>query len=186
MSTPPLKLRRVVHRADRVDVACISCTRPESDVLTFAATRFWKVVLHPDQTVPGALLLTSLRHVAKVSDLTADESGEWFALFRAVEVALETGLGAAMVNVSCERNWAFRAVDPNPPLIDGRPNPHVHWHVAPRYSEPVEIGGERFVDEDFGEPLAWAGRSIEPSTAALLIETLLDTIARQPGVDLLD
>ena len=31
------------------------------------------------------------------------------------------------------------------------PRPHVHYHVRPRYSKPQTVGGEVFVDLDFGE-----------------------------------
>lgn len=182
METQRLRVRRVINHRSEFDPDCISCTPPENDALAFAATRFWKAVLHPDQTVPGALLLTSLRHVSKVSALTEEESSEWFALYRAVETALEVRLGAALVNVSCERNWAYRAGNPDPPLKGGKPNPHVHWHVAPRYSSAVSLGDESFDDVDFGGPLVWSARRPKPATASLLMDEVFEQIAAHPAV----
>lgn len=141
-----------------LDPLCISCTAPADDPNTIAVSDHWKVVLHPDQTVPGALLLVTLRHVTKLSELSDDESAEFAPLVAAVERVLERRLGATMVNFSCLRNWAYRTTDPDPPFRDGRPNPHVHWHVAPRFDAPVTIGGETFVDDDFGEQLVWRHR----------------------------
>jgi diadenosine tetraphosphate (Ap4A) HIT family hydrolase len=38
-------------------------------------------------------------------------------------------------------NYAFR---------DEPFNPHIHWHIYPRYKNPVEIGGVVFEDQLFG------------------------------------
>ncbi|MGB3735003.1 MAG: hypothetical protein WA964_08615 [Ilumatobacter sp.] len=173
--SPVIQLRAPRHSgATKLDPRCVSCTTPEDDPLTFAVSRAWKVVLHPDQTVPGALLVVSLRHVARVSDLTNDEAVEFFGLYRHLERALETVLGATMVNLSCLRNWAYRSEHPDPPRFDGRPNPHVHWHVAPRFAQTVTLDGVTFVDSRFGEQLTWQGRRI-PATQARTIIDLLAT-----------
>ncbi len=127
------------------NTACITCTPPECDPDVVAFTEHWKVVLHPDQTVAGACLFGSRRHVGKVSALTPVEAADLFALYATVEPVLEQVLGADLVNLSCLRNWAYRDRDPEPPWRDGRPNPHVHWHVAPRYREPVTVAGETFL-----------------------------------------
>lgn len=177
-----LNVRRVINEASALDPVCVSCTRPEDDDLTFAASEHWKIVLHPDQTVPGAVLLTSLRHVPKISELTVAESAEWFLLFGAIEQSLEQLHGAAMINVSCERNWAYRETNPDPPPLDGQPNPHVHWHVAPRYRAPVQIGDDTFEDVNFGNPLLWCGRRISAATRTTLIEDIFDLLIGQPGV----
>jgi diadenosine tetraphosphate (Ap4A) HIT family hydrolase len=145
----PIQLRASRHvDAGNLDPRCVSCTAPEDDPLTFAVSDAWKVVLHPDQTVPGALVVVALRHVAKVGDLTAEEAGEFFGLFRQLEQALEEALGATMVNVSCLRNWAYRAERSDPPLFEGHPNPHLRWHVAPRFEEPLtsESPGRRSLE----------------------------------------
>ncbi|MAT05459.1 MAG: hypothetical protein CL424_10505 [Acidimicrobiaceae bacterium] len=156
----------------QLDPVCVSCTSPEDDPLTFAVSQFWKVVLHPDQSVPGALLLVSLRHVAKVGELDEREALEFFALYRLIEAALENELGASMVNVSCLRNWAYREDNADPPWLDGRPNPHVHWHVAPRYARPVAIAGDRFVDGQFGEELIWRGERVGRDVQREIIDRL--------------
>ncbi|MEM9038729.1 MAG: HIT family protein [Actinomycetota bacterium] len=168
-----------IGRPAGLDPACVSCTAPDDDPLTFAVTERWKVVLHPDQTTPGSLLIVALRHVAKVGDLTTDEAEEFFALFRLAEAALEHELDAAHVTLSCLRNWAFRADDPDPPWTDGRPNPHVHWHVVPRYDRPVTIGGVTFTDDDFGHELVWCGRRISTDVAGILIERIGRAMAAQ-------
>lgn len=143
-----------------LDPDCISCTNPEDDPSTFAVSRHWKMVLHPDQTVPGAVLVVSLRHVAKISDLTDDEAADFFGVATALERSLENDLTATMVNFSCLRNWSYRHDDPTPPWRNGAPNPHVHWHVAPRYDHGYTVLDEEFTDVEFGDELVWRSRVI--------------------------
>jgi hypothetical protein len=59
-----------------------------------------------------------------------------------------------------QRNWAFRVQNPDPPFKDGRPNPHVHWHVMPRYANPVVFEGLTFDDPTFGEPFEWRDKEV--------------------------
>lgn len=167
-----LVLRRVRPVRFALAPVGVSCTVPEDDPATFAISRSWKVVLHPDQTVPAALLVVSTRHVPRLCDLRHDESVELSGLLGLLERAPEQSLGATMVTFSCLRNWSFRARDPIPPLLDGRPNPHVHWHVAPRNRDAAVAAGETFVDEDFGEELRWRGRFPSEAVALELIDRL--------------
>ena len=122
------------------------------------------------------MLIVSLRHVARIGDLADDEIFEFFQLYRLVELAAESALGASMVNLSCLRNWAYRSENPDPPFSNGRPNPHVHWHVAPRYADPVEVAGDTFIDEDFGLELIWRARRIDASAAGAIIDRLSDSL----------
>lgn len=134
---------------------CISCTQPNGDPDLLFFTKYWKVVLHPDQSGLGNCLITALRHVPKISELTTEESGEFFQILSVFEPALEKALNATLINISCDRNWAYRKDNPDPPFKNGLPNPHVHWHVAVRYSEPQEFAGIVFKDINFGEPIVW-------------------------------
>jgi diadenosine tetraphosphate (Ap4A) HIT family hydrolase len=172
MAGVSVRLRAPDHRRFLLDPVCISCTSPEDDPSTLGVASYWKLVLHPDQTVPGALLIVSLRHVPKISDLTEAEALEFFALAAAVERVMESELGATMVNFSCLRNWAFREKDPVPPKLRGLPNPHVHWHVAPRYERPVSVAGEVFIDREFGEELRWQARNATEAVSAELATRL--------------
>lgn len=154
----PLSPAVPVSKGFRLDPTCSACTPAEHESDPIVTTTHWKVVLHPDQTVPGACLISSKRHVPKLGALSSDEQAELLPLIAAVESALEQALGATLVNFECLRNWAYRAEAPEPPFLDGRPNPHVHWHVAPRYADVVEVAGERFEDPCFGERMRWSNR----------------------------
>lgn len=116
--------------------------------------------------------MVSLRHVGKLSDLTEAEAADFFVVSSALERAMEHELTATMVNFSCLRNWSYRRNEPTPPWRDGAPNPHVHWHVAPRYDHPVTVLQEVFEDVDFGEELVWRSRAISISAQAELTRRL--------------
>jgi diadenosine tetraphosphate (Ap4A) HIT family hydrolase len=49
--------------------------------------------------------------------------------------------GAGVINIECNMNHAFKS-EPY--------NPHIHWHIYPRYKSPVEVGGVIFEDTLFG------------------------------------
>ncbi len=175
--TSRLELRAPPHRSFVLDPLCISCTAPENDPSTFAISEYWELVLHPDQTVPGSLLIVSLRHVPKLSELTQAEATEFFEPAAVVERALEDDLGATMVNFSCLRNWAFREANLVPPMLNGHPNPHVHWHVSPRYRQSVTICAEEFVDHQYGEELRWGARYVTEEVQIELIRRLSKAIS---------
>jgi diadenosine tetraphosphate (Ap4A) HIT family hydrolase len=165
-----------------LDPSCVTCTQPEHDPDVIAFTDHWKVVLHPDQTTAGSCLVGCRRHARSVSSLTAEEAADFHLLFKALEPGLEAVIGADLINLSCLRNWAFRAVDPEPPFRDGAPSPHVHWHVATRYQTPRTIQGVTFDDVDFGEELVWRGRRVD----AVVRRSLMRSIRSALPVTLID
>jgi len=57
-----------------------------------------------------------------------------------LEAVITKAFGAKMFNWSCLMNNAYQ----NDP-----PNPHVHWHLRPRYSKRVKFANRWFEDPDF-------------------------------------
>ncbi|WP_424950147.1 HIT family protein [Deinococcus sp.] len=134
---------------------CVTCTPPEGDPETIFFTDHWKVLLHPSQCGLGNVLLASRRHVPRMADLSTDEWAEFQTVSEALEPSLEQAFGAPLINMQYQRNWAYRTENPDPPLKNGQPNPHIHWHVTPRHPRPVEFMGTVFDDPTFGEPFEW-------------------------------
>ncbi|EDY83258.1 hypothetical protein VDG1235_2883 [Verrucomicrobiia bacterium DG1235] len=139
---------------------CITCTQPEHDDRIIAFTQLFKVLLHPDQTSIGSVLIASRRHVGQISGFGNEEKREFIDLISDFEVALEAAFGADLINIYYQRNWAYRSINPDPPLKDGKPNPHVHLHVIPRYSKKVSFEEEEWVDQSFGEPFIYQSRPV--------------------------
>lgn len=102
----------------------------------------WKVIIHEDQQYLGrAIVSAKNRERPTLTSLTTDEWLDFQNVVKDFEQAVRSAFGAELFNWACLLNLAFQ----NDP-----PNPHVHWHVRPRYRQPVVFAGLQFRDEDFG------------------------------------
>lgn len=128
-----------VSRSMKKCDVCPFVANPESPIFE---SEFWVINLAAhDQYYPGRSYVTAKRHVGSLPDLTNEEWADLCAVIKKFETAVRQGLGATMCNWTCLMNNAYQA----------QPyNPHVHWHVRPRYEKPVSILGETFTDELFG------------------------------------
>ena len=113
------------------------------DYLFVYETRFWHVVLAPNQSLVGRCVVHLRRHCGDVAETSPAEILDWLNLVAIMERALRRAFDATMFNWSCNMNLAYRK---NPP------DPHVHWWVVPRYNHPVNVGTWVFEDSHFGSP----------------------------------
>lgn len=97
-----------------------------------------------DQTLLGTSFITARRHVESLGHLTQEEQLEFFDIHAQLERAIKQAFGAAVINTSCLTNHAFRS---NPA------EPHIHWHLKPRYQQTVNFAGQTFTDPGFGSYL---------------------------------
>ena len=107
-------------------------------------TKYWLVGLADNQQYLGRCYIDIKSDAGRLSDLTPEE---WQDLHENViaklEPAIRKAFGAEMFNWSCLMNNAYK------PEIK-EPQPHVHFHMLPRYRHPVEFAGEGFQDTGFG------------------------------------
>lgn len=122
---------------------CEICPYVENPDCPIFDNKYWIVNLAVhDQYYPGRAYVTTKRHVSSLSELMKEEWDELKIVVGKFEKAVKAGLGASLCNWSCLMNNAFQE----------KPyNPHVHWHVRPRYKEPISVQGETFTDELFGK-----------------------------------
>ena len=107
-------------------------------------TEYWRVGLAEEQTYLGYCVVVLKRQgqgCGDLADLTREEEIDFFEVVKIFEKALRGAFDATMFNWSCLMNHAYQL--PNP-------EPHMHWHVKPRYNHPVEFEGELFEDSRFG------------------------------------
>jgi diadenosine tetraphosphate (Ap4A) HIT family hydrolase len=71
--------------------------------------------------VPGHILISPIRHVAKFEDLNAEEVNAIFDLFKESKNALVKSFGAEGFNIAWNEN-----------KIAGQSVPHFHMHLLPR------------------------------------------------------
>jgi diadenosine tetraphosphate (Ap4A) HIT family hydrolase len=102
---------------------------------------FWTVFLAPSQRYLGTCVVAIKRPCRNLSELKDVEWKEFSEIVREMEVIIGKLFKPTLFNWSCFKNAAFRTE---------LPHPEVHWHLIPRYKDPVNYGGIKFVDVDFG------------------------------------
>ena len=121
---------------------CEFCSLTELDKkYLLYENKFWYLFLADRQDYLGRCILVCKRHCAGIAELSEDE---WLSLkevMTGAENLLKSVLKADAFNWTCLMNNAYKSENPNP---------HIHFHLRPRYSKPVNIGGIQFVDEKFG------------------------------------
>ena len=124
---------------------CLICSWSSDDpvYLLLYETKYWRVVLAPNQRLVGRCVLNLKRHCGDVAETTPEELLEWLSIVNVLEKALRFAFDATMFNLSCYMNHSYRAVPPEP---------HIHWWAVPRYNHPVRIHDWVFEDTEFGHP----------------------------------
>lgn len=124
-----------------MDKKCDVCEflkAPKNQILT---TKNWNVGIGNDQPYLGRAFATLRRHAGQVSKLNSDEWNEFQEIVGKLETAYSEAFGANVLNIECNMNHAFKTE----PF-----NPHVHWHIYPRYKTTPWVAGIAFDDPLFG------------------------------------
>ena len=117
----------------------------------------WVVLLRPAQPTAGSLVLAATSQATRFSDL----QGEAFAELGGVVRNIETALSAA-VNYDKINYLMLMMVDP-----------HVHWHVIPRYQGERELEGVKLADSGWPKlPQLGEAVDLSPEQVARLGERL--------------
>ena len=95
----------------------------------------------PDQSYLGRTIVELKTHKGSLTELSDEEWTDFGVLVKKYENAIKKSFNADLFNWGCLMNHAYRK-EPS--------NPHVHWHVRPRYKSKVEFEGQEFTDPDFG------------------------------------
>ena len=101
----------------------------------------WMVFLHPDQYHLGRSVVTLKRHCAALSQVNAVEWREFEKLVGLMEMGVSKAFRPDLFNWTCLMNLAFQ---------EEPPQPHVHWHLRPRYRDKRNVEGWEFEDREFG------------------------------------
>jgi diadenosine tetraphosphate (Ap4A) HIT family hydrolase len=126
---------------------CIPCTPSVHDGGTIAFTKHWNLIYWPNQAYLGRTLIVSKRHFGSYEEMSDEEAEEYRAILRLYLPALKKTFGVTHFNVAYLMNQAYR---PQEVKKSGKPNPHFHWHVIPRYDGVRTFRGVCFEDPDFG------------------------------------
>jgi len=97
------------------------------------ASDHWTVLLRPKQVTVGSCVLVANRHVESLADLTDDEARALRDMVRRMEQLLHSKLQSDKINY----------------LALMMKDPHLHFHVIPRYETDREIDGRVWQDSSW-------------------------------------
>ena len=96
----------------------------------------WRVELNPNQQHLGRTFIGLREHKSSLSDVSWEEMVEFRRIVIALELATRAAFAPDLFNWMCLMNNAKR---------DGQ-EPHVYWHMVPRYSRPVTFNTHEYTD----------------------------------------
>lgn len=151
-------------------IDCLFCSPswdPGPNLVTEAG--HWQVVPHEDQHYLGRCTVVLTRHCRSLNDLDSQEWADLKLVVESSEAALHDLFGAEPFNWACLMNGGYRA-DP--------PEPHVHFHLWPRYRQTVRFHALTFTDEEFGRHYDHTKSRVLPGeTRTELVRLLRDRLA---------
>lgn len=95
----------------------------------------WNISLRPKQVTLGSLVLSLNRKCPEMRDLTAEEAADLSKAFKKIDEILKP------FNPDKLNYLALMMVDSQ-----------VHFHVIPRYEQPIEFKGLECEDKDWPKP----------------------------------
>ena len=118
--------------------ACEFLKEPKNQILV---TNNWNVGVGNNHAYLGRAYVTLRTHKGSLSELSSVEWQEFQLIVQKLGNAYKKAFGAEPLNWGCFMNHAFRS-DPA--------NPHVHWHIFPRYKIAPVIAGIAYEDSLYG------------------------------------
>jgi diadenosine tetraphosphate (Ap4A) HIT family hydrolase len=104
-------------------------------------TEHWSVGVGTNHAYFGRAYATLRTHVGSLGELSVEQWSDFEKMVQRIEDAYTAVYGAEPLNWGCYMNHAFRTE----PF-----NPHVHWHIYPRYKTPPMFDGVSYEDTLYG------------------------------------
>ncbi|MBM3549297.1 MAG: HIT family protein [Alphaproteobacteria bacterium] len=118
----------------------------------------WVWSLRPVHTTIGCGVLSLRRYCPHFGEMTPDEGAELAYVAKELEAKLKAAFQFDKINY----------------LMLMMLDPHVHFHVIPRYATPREFGGIAWTDEAWPKPPnSAAGRDLSESEAKAIVAHVL-------------
>ena len=106
-----------------------------------AETDYWVILLAPDQRYLGTCVVALKRFDGDLGGLTDEEWLDFGLIVKNLEAAIRKSFKSVLFNWGCLMNSSY---------LNDPPNPHVHWHLIPRYKNKTEFEDFIFEDPCFG------------------------------------
>ncbi len=137
-------------------MSCVACERlrgPSQDSLFIAELRESVVMLHAHQPLPGWCVLYLKDHAEHLHELAPERQARLWADVGGVARAVHEAFSPRRLNYECLGNVMA----------------HVHWHVIPRYTPPIDPESGATV---WTRPSSWLDCGVDAQHAKTLIERI--------------
>ncbi|MCC7553051.1 MAG: HIT family protein [Methanobacteriaceae archaeon] len=108
------------------------------------STKNWELFLAPSQTYLGTSVLRLKRDCEGLRSINTEEWCELKSVIKLIELNYMKTFDLTLFNWACADNASFRE--------DSVENHSIHWHIHPRYKNPIVFNGLKFEDKEFGYP----------------------------------
>ncbi len=108
--------------------------------ITVLDTKYWKVILHPNQAYLGYSIVALKSEGKSMSDISKKEWTDLQKVIKTLESAFKKTYKATLFNWTCLLNDYYKKK---------RPKPLLHFHFRPRYKKKVKIKNNVFEDPEF-------------------------------------
>lgn len=119
-------------------------------------TSKWRLSLRPNQPTLGSCILSLGRYCEQFSDITKSESSDLKEMISYTETHLKKAFSYNRINY----------------LMLMMVDPHLHFHVIPRYEEAQLFEGTMWKDENWPTPPDLGGRAISDKEAKSIIQAI--------------
>lgn len=123
-------------------------------------TKFWKWSLRPHQATLGSGILSLKRHCSKFSDLNLEEYEDLNNIVKVIEPTLFKVFKYDVVNYLMLM------------MFDN----HVHYHIIPRFKEPIIFNGIVWQDSEWPAVPSLVGENISNKEAVEIINVFKQNI----------
>lgn len=124
----------------------------------------WVLLVSYNQLYLGRMMLVYRYHIGDPYLMSEEHLLGAFRLLKRADHAAKRAFGAETVNLSLLMNEAYR---------EPEPDPHIHWHLYPRYREEPQFAGLGFPDPNFGDgPLHGRKRVVDDATRRRITDEL--------------
>ena len=116
----------------------------------------WRLSLRPFQSTLGSAVLSLNRLCENFADITTEESADLKEIVSYAEKRLKLAFNYDKINY----------------LMLMMVDPHVHFHVIPRYSQTIKFAGDHWIDEAWPTAPGLGGKLLNDEEAGKIIKKI--------------
>ncbi len=124
-------------------------------------SKYWSLSLRPAQPTLGSCVISLNRYCEKLSDITEQESADFKEVVTYAEKALTQAFNYDKINY----------------LMLMMVDPHLHYHVIPRYSSVREFAQLEWKDTNWPTPPDLGGTVVDRKAADKIINQLQSAVS---------